>query len=75
MHTDSVSAQLYRLNWLLRARVVEAKLRELKRAVKAGFDPNQPRVPCGQRSRWRAVDWWRRWWDEFWIINCKRLKS
>ena len=40
MHTDTVSAQLYRLNWLLHARVVEAKLRELERAVKAGFDPN-----------------------------------
>jgi len=47
VHIDTVSAQLYRLNWLLRARVVEAKLRELKRAVKAGFDPNQPRVPAG----------------------------
>ena len=55
MHTDTVSAQLYRLNWLLRARVVEAKLRELKRAVKAGFDPNQPRVPAGSgrtSGRW-----------------------
>jgi hypothetical protein len=45
--TDAVSAQLHRLNWLLRARVVEAKLRDLKHAVKAGFDPNQPRVPAG----------------------------
>jgi hypothetical protein len=47
VHTDTVSAHLHRLNWLLRARVVEAKLRELERAVKAGFDPNQPRVPAG----------------------------
>jgi hypothetical protein len=47
VHTDTVSAQLYRLNWLLHARVVEAKLRELERAVKAGFDPNEPRVPAG----------------------------
>jgi len=47
VHTDTVSAHLHRLNWLLRARVVEAKLRELRRAVKAGFDPNQPRVPTG----------------------------
>jgi hypothetical protein len=47
VHAENVSAQLHRLNWLLRARVVEAKLRELKRAVKAGFDPNQPRVPAG----------------------------
>lgn len=55
MHTDTVSAHLHRLNWLLRARVVEAKLRELKRAVKAGFDPNQPRVPAGSgrpSGRW-----------------------
>jgi hypothetical protein len=47
VYTDTVSAQLHRLNWLLRARVVEAKLRELERAVKTGFDPNQPRVPAG----------------------------
>lgn len=55
MHAESVSAQLYRLNWLLHARVVEAKLRELKHAVKAGFDPNQPRVPAGSgctSGRW-----------------------
>jgi hypothetical protein len=55
VHTGTVSAQLYRLNWLLHARVVEAKLRELKRAVKAGFDPNQPRVPAGSgrtSGRW-----------------------
>jgi hypothetical protein len=32
---------------LLRAHVVEVKLRELERAVKAGFDPNQPRLPAG----------------------------
>ena len=55
MHTDTVSAQLLRLNWLVRARVVETKLRDLKRAVKAGFDPNQPRVPAGSgrpSGRW-----------------------
>jgi hypothetical protein len=53
--TDTVSAHLHRLNWLLRARVVEAKLRELERAVKAGFDPNQPRIPAGSgrpSGRW-----------------------
>src|SRR5581483_6598811 len=33
--------------WLVHAQVVEAKLRDLERAVKAGFDPNQPRVPAG----------------------------
>jgi hypothetical protein len=36
---------------VLRAGVVEAKLRELKRAVKADFDPNQPRVPAGSGCR------------------------
>jgi hypothetical protein len=55
VHTDTVSAQLPRLNWLLRARVVEAKLRELERAVKSGFDPDEPRVPAGSgrtSGRW-----------------------
>jgi hypothetical protein len=55
VHTDTVSAQLHRLNWLLHARVVEAKLRDLRRAVKAGFDPNEPRVPAGSgrtSGRW-----------------------
>ena len=56
MHTDAVSTHLHRLNWLLHARVVEAKLRELERAVKAGFDPNQPRVPAGSSDggRWTS---------------------
>jgi hypothetical protein len=55
VHIDTVSAQLHRLNWLLHARVVEAKFRELERAVKAGFDPNEPRVPAGSgrtSGRW-----------------------
>ena len=30
MHTDAVSTHLHRLNWLLHARAVEAKLRELE---------------------------------------------
>ncbi len=42
-----LSARLHQLSWLLHARVVEAKLRKLQRAVKANFDPNQPRVPAG----------------------------
>ena len=42
-----MSACLHRVSWLLHARVVEAKLRDLQLAVKAGFDPNQPRVPAG----------------------------
>jgi hypothetical protein len=55
VHAENVSAQLHRLNWLLRAGVVEAKLRDLERAVKAGFDPNEPRVPAGSgrtSGRW-----------------------
>jgi hypothetical protein len=43
------------VSWLLHASLVEAKLRDLQLAVavKAGFDPNQPRVPAarGVRSR------------------------
>ena len=42
-----VSACLHRMSWHLYASVVETKLRALERAVKAGFDPNQPRVPAG----------------------------
>jgi hypothetical protein len=42
-----VSACLHRVSWLLHAHVVEAKLRDLQRAVKANFNPNQPRVPAG----------------------------
>jgi hypothetical protein len=45
-----VSAKLRRVNWLLSAAVVEAKLRTLQRIVKAGFDRNQPRVPAGRES-------------------------
>ena len=41
------SASLRRMRSLLLARVVEEKLHRLKRAVKANFNPNQPRVPAG----------------------------
>jgi hypothetical protein len=40
---------------MLWAHVVEAKLHSLKRALKANFDPNQPRVPAGsgrESGRW-----------------------
>lgn len=51
MHSPDVSrqasAQLRRVGWLLHAHLVEIKLRQLERAVKAGFNPNQPRVPAG----------------------------
>jgi hypothetical protein len=43
----AASAQGRRLGWLLHAHLVETKLCELERAVKANFDPNQPRVPAG----------------------------
>jgi hypothetical protein len=39
--------QLRRMRSLLWAHVVEAKLLDLERAVKANFNPNQPRVPAG----------------------------
>jgi hypothetical protein len=42
-----VGARCRRLSWLLRASVVEAKHAQLARAFKAGFNPNQPRVPAG----------------------------
>ncbi len=42
-----VGAQLRRVGWLLHAYLVETKLRQLERAVKANFNPNQPRVPAG----------------------------
>lgn len=40
-------ARLRRMRSLLWAQVVEAKLLDLERALKANFDPNQPRVPAG----------------------------
>ena len=39
--------KLLRLAWLARAGTVETKFRQLIRTLKAGFDPNQPRVPAG----------------------------
>src|SRR5579884_2135290 len=37
-----------RTRWLLAANAFEMKLRELARAIKGGFNPDQPRVPAGQ---------------------------
>jgi hypothetical protein len=42
-----VSARLRAIHSLLLAKAVEEKLRKLERAVKANFNPNQPRVPRG----------------------------
>lgn len=39
--------ELHRLRWLLNAWALETKFRALRYAVKANFDPNQPRVPAG----------------------------
>jgi hypothetical protein len=39
--------QLRRMGWLLHAYRLETKLRVLGCAVKANFNPNQPRVPAG----------------------------
>jgi hypothetical protein len=44
----AVSAELHRVRWFLHAHLVETKLRALEGAVKANFDPDQPRVPAGQ---------------------------
>jgi hypothetical protein len=43
----AVSVQLHRVRWFLHAHLLETKLRALRYAVKANFDPNQPRVPAG----------------------------
>jgi hypothetical protein len=42
---------------LLWANVVEAKLHDLERALKANFNPNQPRVPAGNPDggRWTST--------------------
>lgn len=41
------SLQLRRVRALLWGKVTEAKLHDLGRAIKAGFDRNQPRIPIG----------------------------
>ena len=49
-------ARCRRLAWLLHACVVEAKHAQLVLAFKAGFNPNQPRVPAGNPDggQWSA---------------------
>jgi hypothetical protein len=42
-----VGARCRRLSWLLHAHVAEAKRAQLALVFKAGFNPNQPRVPAG----------------------------
>ena len=50
------SLKLHRVSALLWGYVVEAKLHALDRAVKANFDPNQPRVPAGNPDGGRWTD-------------------
>jgi hypothetical protein len=59
-----VGAQCRRLSWLLHASVVEAKHAQLVFVFKAGFNPNQPRVPAGTADggQWTG-EWWR-WWQQ-----------
>lgn len=60
-HSDAgraVSVQLHRVRWFLHAHLLETKLRALRYAVKANFNPNQPRVPAGhgrESGRWTST--------------------
>lgn len=47
MASFSATRSELRLAWLVRAATVELRLRLLVDTLKAGFDPNQPRVPAG----------------------------
>jgi hypothetical protein len=51
------SARLRRMRSLLWADVVKVKLHDLERALKANFNPNQPRVPAGNPDggQWTGV--------------------
>ena len=53
-------ARCRRLAWLLHACVVEAKHAQLVLAFKAGFNPNQPRVPAGNPDGGTVDGWGRR---------------
>jgi len=51
----AAARELHRVRWFLHAQLLETKLRALRYAVKANFDPNQPRVPAGhgrESGRW-----------------------
>jgi hypothetical protein len=50
------SLRLHRMRALLWARVVESKLYALDRALKANFDPNQPRVPA-DGGQPKCIEW------------------
>lgn len=50
------SLTLHRVSALLWGHVVEAKLQALDRAVKANFDPSQPRVPAGNSDGGQWTD-------------------
>jgi hypothetical protein len=57
-----LGTSLFRLRSTIHAKNVEAKLRGLTRAVKAKFNPNQPRGPAGNPDGGQWTDaggWWR----------------
>jgi hypothetical protein len=56
VHGSEVSSRLLRLSSLIHANNVEAKLRRLSFAVKASFNPNQPRVPAGNSDAGQWTD-------------------
>ena len=50
------SVQLHRIRALLWSKVVNVKLHALDRAIKANFDPSQPRVPAGNPNGGQWTD-------------------
>lgn len=47
MGTNDLTLSLHRMSSLVHASNVEAKLRQLARALETKYDPNQPRIPAG----------------------------
>jgi hypothetical protein len=45
--TNDLTLSLHRMSSLVHASNVEAKLRQLARALETKYDPNQPRIPAG----------------------------
>lgn len=52
----SIKSNLLRLKWLAAATRFELALVRHDRALKAGFNPNQPRVPAGSREGGQWTD-------------------
>jgi hypothetical protein len=53
---SDVHSKLIRLRCLLAAATLEIRAELLARALKANFNPNQPRVPAGQREGGQWTD-------------------